>query len=325
MTDKNKYIADLRKQVADAAKTHESNKKNFLKASKTEEITDYLSSSAQLDDEESIAKAEKVLKDEKNPVGLRSLAMHRLTNAMAHREDLMTYAIKKIGDTSAPPDLRKACWNAVIANSFSSPYFMAKQPELNAALKGIAEDKHYEMRERAISYLAQNKDEYIHRKLIDGIKDPAKALVSEEKAINLLGYDIHAGIYPVLKNVIEKSSNSDARVEAIHLIGNDPGSKELLTKVFNNKRERYDVRAGCATALKTYHPDEYVKVAKTCVLDEKENDNIRAVCLNGLAHSGNANAYKDAKLMKRVKELHKDDSVPGLQSASQHYLANAKK
>ena len=59
----------------------------------------------------------------------------------------------------------------------------------------------------ACSDPVRDKDGFAQQKLLEGLKDPDKALVPPEKALQLLSYDVHAEAYPVAREIVNKPPN----------------------------------------------------------------------------------------------------------------------
>jgi len=322
MTDKRKYMSDLRKQMMDSATADENYRKIFVSSSDQDEIREALSNVSVLTDKESVKKATGILKDDKADPGLRVLALYKLAHAIASDKNLILYVLRLLKNKNLPGDIRKAAFSCIQSIRFSSPVIASVQTQITDIFKGLVEDKNQKIREDVISYLAQEKDEYVQRKLLEGIHEPAKALLPEEKAIHLLGYDIHAGIYPILRNIVEKSSNNYSRMEAIHILGSEPDAKDLLLKVYNNKKERYGVRKNSLMALKTYHPEEFNRVATSTAVDDQENPNIRAISINALAHSNNESSYNNPDITEHLKKIGRKVGSAVLKKALDYYLTN---
>ena len=83
------------------------------------------------------------------------------------------------------------------------------------------------MRMRSCAYgpiglLAQQKDGFAQKKLLEGLQDPSKALVPPEKALQLLGYDVHAAGFRAARTILENPPNPVAKQEALRLLAADP-------------------------------------------------------------------------------------------------------
>ena len=87
-----------------------------------------------------------------------------------------------------------------------------------ATLRKVATDPDKEMRQKGASaYSRGRKMASQSRSFLDGLKNPDKALVPPEKALQLLSYDIHAEAYPVARAIISKPPNADAKREALRV------------------------------------------------------------------------------------------------------------
>ncbi len=325
MTDKRKYMDDLRKELISGAQAEEGYRKALLAATDENELREALSNVSVLTENDTIKKATGILKDEKADTGLRVLALYKLTHAVSLDKNLIIYVLGLLKNKKLSADLRKAAFNCIQTIKFSSAVVAGLQSRITDVFKSLVEDKNQKIRESMITYLAQQKDEFVQRKLLEGIAEPAKALLSEEKAVHLLGYDIHAGIYPTLRSIVEKSSNNYSRMEAIHILGSEPDAKDLLLKVYNNKKERFGVRKNSLMALKMYHPEEFNTVAAATAVDSNENANIRAVSINALAHSNNENAYNNPALAEHLKKISPKTVPEALSKAAAYYLTNQTK
>jgi hypothetical protein len=103
--------------------------------------------------------------------------------------------LKVLRDTSEPIEVRMAALQSLGAAAFSVPDFDSVRPDYIAALREVSTDSHEQLRRRALGILMRNKDGFAQKKLLDGLKDSAKALVPPEKALQLLGNDVHAEAY----------------------------------------------------------------------------------------------------------------------------------
>ena len=103
-------------------------------------------------------------------------------------------------------------------------------------------------------FLAKEHDEYAQRRLHKRLQKRSKTLVPPAKAIQLLGYDIHAEHYLILKKIVKNPPSVAAKKQAVRLLGTDNSSKALLKRIRKDKNEAPDVRAVSATALQALDP-----------------------------------------------------------------------
>lgn len=61
--------------------------------------------------------------------------------------------------------------------------FESSSGDYRTTLRNVAQDENPELRERALSVLAQLKDGFAQKKLLEGLQNPEKALVPPEKAL----------------------------------------------------------------------------------------------------------------------------------------------
>jgi len=213
--------------------------------------------------------------------------------------------LKVLRDPSEPIDVRLSAFEAVGAARFSAADFESCRAEYIAALREVAEDEDPELRQRALGMLAREKDGFAQKKLLAGLKNPDKALVSPEKALQLLGYDIHTDAYAYAREIVAKPPNSLAKQEALRLLASDPTSAPLLEKVLRDKNESVEDRQISAAALHSINPSKYQDQARELLLDEDENPDIQAMSMTALNYFGGPKIAEDKVLLDRVDELAK--------------------
>jgi len=260
--------------------------------------------SAALRNQNEVAEAIDVIRDEEEDAELRASALHAIDIEVGKREDLIDWVIRLLRDSAEPAELRLAALRVLQQSNFSGPAFNPKRPEYLAALRTLIDDQVASLRNRALAILAQNKDEYAQRRLLEGLGDSSKALVPPGKAVQLLGYDIHAEHYPILREIVQNPPSPEAKEEAVRLLAADPTSKELLTERLQDKGEARGVRIASAAALQSLAPAEFEEQAKQIVLDDEEYDDLRATAINGLSLFADQEALdQDTELTGRVEQL----------------------
>jgi hypothetical protein len=188
-------------------------------------------------------------------------------------------------------------------------------------LRTVSDDSDASLREQALEILAQRKDEYGQRRLLEGLKDPSQALVPPGKAVQLLGYDIHAEHYPILRNMVQNPPSPEAKEEAIRLLAGDPESKELLKSRLKDKEEYRRVRNASAAALQSLAPEEFEEQAKQIVYDPEEYDELRATAINALTlFADRETLNQDADLTGRVEQLRDQASSAEVERTADRFL-----
>jgi hypothetical protein len=274
---------------------------------------------AALREQDEVAEALDVVNDTEEDAELRASALYAIDIEVGKRPDLMDVAIGLLGDSAGPAVLRLAALRVLQQSSFSGPAFYQKRPEFLAALRAVIDDQDASLRQEALEILAQNYDEYVQRRLLEGLEDSSQALVSPEKAIQLLGYDIHAEHYPILRDIVQNPPSPEAKEEAVRLLATDPTSKELLTSLLKDKDERREVRNASAAALKSLAPEEFEEQAKEIVLDDDEYDDIRATAINALTLFADQEAL-DPELIGRVEQLSEEAPSEKVERTANRFL-----
>ena len=221
-----------------------------------------------------------------------------------------------------PIDKRFAVLGLLQEISFRFVLFPAKRPDYLEALRSIIDDPDAQLRRRAIGILAREKDEYVQRRLVAGLKGESKALVPAAKAIQFLGYDVHADYFPLLKAIVADPPNRTAKKEALRILAADPSSSELLLGVLRDENEKPDVRRVSAIALQSVDPEELEVEARRILLDDGEDDELRAMSLNTLTYFANPAALsQDDELAREVERLRAGSTSKQLKQATTAYIS----
>jgi HEAT repeat protein len=234
--------------------------------------------------EEEVASAIAVIRDPGEDAVLRASTFRVVCRELGYQEESIDLLLQLLKDPAQPREVRIAALQAMQMLAFVSPLFMTKRPDFLAALRSIVDDPDTVVRQAAIEVLSLEKDEYVQRRLNEGLDDPSKALVSPEKAIQLLGQDVHAELYPRLRAIVQNPPNAAAREEAVRLMAGDPESGPLLASLMTDKAEDVKIRTLSAVSLRVLDPDGFTEQAKQIVLDNTEQDALRLTGLNGLTH-----------------------------------------
>ncbi len=214
---------------------------------------------------------------------------------------------------------------ALGALDFLGPRFAPFRADYKQALREVATDPERELRESALELLAIDKDPYAQELLVRGLKRPKDALVSEAKAIQFLGYDDHAEIIPVVRQVYKRAKGA-AREEALRVLATDPKSEKLFTRLLQDKTEKRSIRRISASGLQSLNPDAFEKTARKIVADETEDIDIRATSLSALAHGREAREKPaDPKLVDTVQKLGEKTRSPAMRSSIRRFLQSTEK
>lgn len=248
-----------------------------------------------------------VATNEKKTTAERAKAFVEAPLATIQSDQNLQASLNVLRDREQPIKVRLAALQSLQAASFSVIEFEAHREDYLATLREICDDPDAELRQRVLGILAREKDGYAQQKLLEGLQEPAKALVPPEKALQLLSYDVHAEAYPVAREIVNKPPNPEAKREALRLLSADANSAPVFERLMRDKDEDREIRQISAAALQAVKPKQFQEQAREVLLDNKEFDDIQATALTALTQFGDEKI--DEKLMKRVNELGKGKSA----------------
>src|SRR4029078_8110506 len=245
-----------------------------------------------------------VATNEKKSVGERVQAMAEAPLAICENDKDLQATLNILRNQDEPIQVRLAALQSLQAASFSVIAFESCRTDYIATLRKVATDPDPELRQRVLGILAREKNGYAAKKLMEGLKDPDKALVPPEKALQLLSYDIHAEAYPVARAIINKPPNEDAKREALRLLAADAKSAPVFEKLLRDKDEKAEIRQVSAAALQALKPYSLQENARAILLDDSDYDEIRATSLTAVTQFGDEESVsKDETLKKHVSRM----------------------
>ena len=240
----------------------------------------------------------------RRPTDQRVAAMAQAPLAVTESDKDLQATLGVLRNTSEPIEVRLAALQSLQAASFSVVAFESCRGDYLATLRKVADDPDQELRQRVLGILMREKDGFAQKKLLEGLKNSAKALVPPEKALQLLSYDVHGEAYAAARAVVRKPPSGDAKREALRLLAADPKSEPLFEKVLRDKKELRENRQIAASALHAINPDKFQANARKILLDKKDYDDIKATSLNALENFGDAESLgKDKALLQSVGRL----------------------
>ena len=229
----------------------------------------------------------------RGPVRKRVAAMAQAPLAVCESDKDLQAMLNVLRNEDEPVKVRLAALQSLGAAAFSVIAFESCRGDYLAALRKVATDPKPELRQRVLGLLMREKDGFAQRKLLEGLKNPDKALVPPEKALQLLSYDVHAEAYAAARAIVSKPPNPDARREALRLLAADATAAPLFEKLLRDKKELREIRQISASALHALKPDRLQQVAREIVLDKSDYDDIKATSLMALATFGDDKALAD--------------------------------
>src|SRR5215213_9245485 len=222
----------------------------------------------------------------KNPVKERVAALAEVPLAVGESDENLQALLSVLRDPNEPVEVRLAALQTLQAATFSADAFDSWRGDYIATLRQVAEDPDPELRQRVLGILAREQDGFVQKKLLEGLKNPEKALVPPEKALQLLSYDVHADAYSAAREIVDKPPNADARREALRLLSADTSYAPAFEKILRDKGETTEIRQMSAAALHSIRPDKLQEYAREIVLDDSEDDELQATSLTAITQFG---------------------------------------
>ena len=241
--------------------------------------------------------------------------------AVCESEQDFQAMLKVLRDANEPVKVRLAALQSLQAASFSVLAFEGCRGDYIATLRQVAEDRDPELRQRVLGMLMREKDGFAQKKLLEGLHDPDKALVPPEKALQLLGNDVHADAYEIARAIVRKPPNEAARREALRLLAADATAAPLFEKLLLDKDELREIRQIAASALYALQPDRMQKHARDILLDKSDYDDIKATSLSALTQLGDEALSDDKALMKSVDRFSTGKTTPRYKQTARRFLS----
>ena len=234
----------------------------------------------------------------------RIAAMANATLAVCDDDRSLQAMLDVLRNAGEPIEVRLAALASIQAASFSVVAFESCRSDYIATLRAVMDDPDPELRQRVLGILAREKDGAAQKRLLEGLENPAKALVPPEKALQLLGYDPHASVYKVARKILQKPPNEEAKREALRVLAADTSTKPVFERILLDKGEAPEYRRIAASALHAMAPDTLQKHAREIVMDASESDEIRATSLTAISQFGSAStAAADRDFIQGVDRL----------------------
>jgi hypothetical protein len=251
----------------------------------------------------------------------RVAALAEAPLAVCQSDENLQSLLNVLRNVAEPIDVRLAALQSLQAASFSVVAFEACRGDYIAALREIARDPDLELRQRVLGILAREKDGFAQKKLLEGLEDPANALLPPEKALQLLSYDVHAEAYTAARAIVNKPPNPTAKREALRLLAADATASPVFERVLLDKAETAENRQISASALHALKPDRLQTVARGILMDTSEFTDIQATSLTALIQFGNDAAIaKDDALLESVNRL-SGEASPKMKQSARRFLS----
>lgn len=249
--------------------------------------------------------------DETKSVKSRVAALDNITGFLGDK-DTFKDVLKLVSDADNDPNLRYAALSAIQAAAFNTQGFEEFRTSYLAGLRKLRADADPEIRSRVLGLLARENDPSTQDALIKGLEEPDKALLTPEKALQLLGYNLHAGAYEVARRIADDPPNSLARREALRILATNSDSIGYFEGMLLDKTESTPMRQLAAHSLNQLAPDRLQQAARALAVDETEDTDVKSLSLVALANFGDVKQLQqDTVLQAHVAELKANPTYAG--------------
>jgi hypothetical protein len=238
----------------------------------------------------------------------------------ADAPDPLAQAIATFRDSSQPAANRQAALRHVQTATFAGPGFDRYRASFRDALRAVAEDKNEELRAQALETLAVDKDEVAQQLLLRGLQNPAQALVSVAKAVQLLAHDDHGAAVPVAHRILKGNYDLDTKEEALRALAADPGSTGLFADILADRSQPQRLRSLSASGLRAVDPQRFTQLAQRIVADDREDDEVRTNALGALDHLKGFSSKVDSTFAAAVSKIEQSGKSDDLRTAATRFL-----
>lgn len=197
----------------------------------------------------------RVITNKKAAAKARADALGRLMRAEGP-DAVPETALQRLADRKESPVVRLAALRLLQHKQFFSSVAAEWRPAYLDALRTALDEP--KVRSAALEILSALKDRKTQELLLDGIRQPRRALVPVDHALRLLSSDIHADVLEVargLANDQQSRKNKPVFLQALRILASDPGSVGRLEEVLANDSHSIDARRLAATALNHLSPE----------------------------------------------------------------------
>ncbi len=175
----------------------------------------------------------------------------------------------------------------------------------------------------AFAFLAAEKDAVAQDQLRGGLQNPLSALVPPAMALHLLGFDDHANIADLARDVFQKAGDDLATKEAaLRVLASDAKSQDLFAQLLTDKSQARSLRALSAAGLNSLNPQRFAELAQNIVTDQNDFEDIRASALGALVNTPLHQVVRaNAGFLDAVKNLNAQAPLANLRAAAGRFLA----
>lgn len=251
--------------------------------------------------DEDRAGAVAVLRDPREGEKLRIAALRMVGGSELARDSaLLGEALAWMKSPATAPALRLALAEEV--RTLLMPLHGRREIVL-AAFRPLVGDRDPRLSKLAITTLAGHGDDWIQQKLIQGLRQPAKALLPPEESIGLLGLDAHGDALPVFHQILLDPPSEAARLAAIRHLGTYEPSRPLLVETLQDPGEPEAVRQVALGALYAGDPEGFPRHVLPILRDDKAGDGLRLYSIQAVERLLSTNPKSASPDLAEARQL----------------------
>ncbi|MER8513707.1 hypothetical protein NKH47_12235 [Mesorhizobium sp. M1060] len=194
-----------------------------------------------------------------------------------------------VGNRAIDTTSRLAAIRQLGAAEFKPVEFAPFHAEFIDLLRRLSIDSNKDIRTAALERLTLTNDAEAQRLLREGLENVRKPLVPAAKAIQLLARDDHGSAIPLFRT-LAVTATGQVREQALRALATDTKSVALFESIAANKQEKTPLRQIAAVNLKNTSTPRFAKFARKLVLDDEDDDQLRAATVSAITHASHVAA-----------------------------------
>ena len=185
----------------------------------------------------------------------RAEALGRLVRAQNAQDPGTAHVepLERLADPDEAPSVRLAALGLLKLLAISSPTYPEWRPLYLEALRRALSEP--ELRLAALEVLTQEQDRHAQERLLEGLREPERALVPPDQALRLLSNEPHADVRGVAREIASAPPDEETQLQALKILASDPGSVEGFQSLLADSAQSLPVRKLAATALNHLAPE----------------------------------------------------------------------
>jgi hypothetical protein len=189
-----------------------------------------------------------------------------------------------LANDGLPTEPRLCALRQLSAAEFEPKEFAPFHAEFIALLRRLALHAAAKIRLAAFERLTLTNDPEAQKLLHESLEKVRKPLVSAAKAVQLLARDDHGSGLEIFRTLAANAAGK-VREQALRALASDTKSAALFEALAANKDESSAIRQIAAVNLKNTSAARFAKVARKLILDDEDDDRLRAAAVSAVTHT----------------------------------------